>query len=79
MAERAIKGEFGNNDNRKKNLGYAFVEVQNKINEILGYPNRLEKEEKKIEEYANEVIKGVYGNDEDTKKKTWKFISYCSK
>ena len=70
LAERAIKGEFGNNEMRKKKLGYAYIEVQNKVNEILGCPKRLTiEEEKTIEEYAKEVIKGIYGNEEDTKKK----------
>jgi len=67
LAERVIKGEFGNGNNRKKKLGYAYIEVQNKVNEILGCPKRLI-EEKTIEEYAKEVIKGIYGNEEDTKK-----------
>ena len=70
LAERVLNGEFGNGNNRKKKLGYAYIEVQNKVNEILGCPKRLKiEEEKTIEEYAKEVIKGIYGNEEDTKKK----------
>ena len=70
LAYRVLEGEFGNGNNRKKKLGYAYIEVQNKVNEILGCPKRLTiEEEKTIEEYAKEVIKGINENEEDIKKR----------
>jgi hypothetical protein len=36
LADRTIKGEFGNGEDRKEELGELFPFVQNKVNEILG-------------------------------------------
>ena len=44
LAERVIKGEFGNGADRKQNLGELYNVVQNKVNEILGCSTRLENE-----------------------------------
>ena len=40
LARRVINGEFGNGQARKNNLGHLFPEVQNRVNEILGYSKR---------------------------------------
>ena len=36
LADRAIRGEFGNGETRKRLLGAEYKEVQNKVNEKLG-------------------------------------------
>ena len=41
-AQRVIKGEFGNGEERKNKLGQLYNVVQNKVNEILKCPIRLE-------------------------------------
>ena len=41
LARRVINGEFGNGiANRRNRLGDLFAPVQNRVNEILGYPKR---------------------------------------
>ena len=40
LARRTINGEFGNGEERKNRLGHLFPEVQNRVNEILGYSKR---------------------------------------
>jgi hypothetical protein len=40
LARRAINGEFGNGQERRNRLGNLFPAVQNRVNEILGYPKR---------------------------------------
>ena len=40
LARRTINGEFDNGEKRKKKLGHLFPEVQNRVNEILGYSKR---------------------------------------
>ena len=36
LADRVIRGDFGNGEERKKKLGELFPFVQNRVNEILG-------------------------------------------
>jgi hypothetical protein len=40
LAGRAINGEFGNGETRKRKLGPLYKQVQNKVNELLGNPKR---------------------------------------
>ena len=40
LAIRARNGEFGNGPERKARLGDLYNEVQNKVNEMLGYPKK---------------------------------------
>ena len=40
VANRIIRGDFGNGDKRKENLGSLYRFVQNWINEKLGYYKR---------------------------------------
>ena len=40
LARRTINGEFGNGAVRRQRLGGDFARVQNRVNEILGYPKR---------------------------------------
>ena len=70
IANLVIKGEFGNGDERKKNLGDLYPIVQNEVNEKLGCSYRHEYNEKSIELLAKRIIKGEFGNDE---KRTEKF------
>lgn len=58
LAERIMKGEFGDGDDRKNNLGSRYDEVQSFINYIY---------EASADDLANEVISGTYGNG-DTRK-----------
>ena len=60
LAQRVIKGEFGNGEERKKALGNKYNEVQKRVNELLN--------ETIIEELAKRVIDGEFGNGEERKK-----------
>ena len=40
LARRAIRGDFGNGQARRNALGGEYNEVQNRVNEILGYSKR---------------------------------------
>ena len=40
LARRVINGEFGNGQERRNRLGNLFPAVQNRVNEILGFPKR---------------------------------------
>ena len=51
-----LAGQYGNNEDRKKNLGSRYDEVQAKINEKLGASS------KSITDLAKEVIAGKWGN-----------------
>ncbi len=58
LAERTMKGEFGDGNDRKTNLGTRYDEVQSFINHIY---------EASANDLANEVRSGKYGNG-DTRK-----------
>ena len=64
LAQRAINGEFGNEEERKKELGDVYEKVQKKVLEIIGVDKTLT-----IEELANKVLKGELGNGEERKNK----------
>ena len=40
LADRVIRGEFGNGEERKRRLGPLYGFVQNEVNERLGCPKR---------------------------------------
>lgn len=67
IANKVIKGDYGNGEERKQKLtaeGYNYQEVQNKVNEIMSVTTKLS-----IEEVAKKVIAGEYGNGEERKQK----------
>lgn len=55
LATRVMKGEFGDGDNRKNNLGNRYDEVQDFINHIYSAP---------VDVLVREVKAGIYGNGE---------------
>ncbi len=40
LADRVIRGDFGNGEERKRNLGWRYGFVQNEVNRRLGYSTR---------------------------------------
>ncbi len=40
LADRVIRGDFGNGEERKRNLGWRYGFVQNEVNRRLGYTKR---------------------------------------
>ena len=40
LADRVIRGDFGNGEERKRRLGPAYGFVQNEVNRRLGYSKR---------------------------------------
>lgn len=58
LAIRVIRGEFGNGDDRKNNLGNRYDEVQDFINHIYSAST---------DQLATETIEGRYGNGDQRK------------
>ncbi len=78
LAKEVIRGDWGNGGERKKRLeeaGYVYAEVQGKVNELLGITPAEKKEvpaeegKKTVDELAREVIKGLWGNGGERKKR----------
>ncbi|MBP3891536.1 MAG: hypothetical protein J6D29_05120 [Solobacterium sp.] len=72
VANKVIRGEYGNGEDRKVALekaGFNYDEVQAKVNEILSgaKPAAAPAGLKPLEEIAKEVIRGDYGNGADRK------------
>ena len=73
IAKEVINGKWGNGDDRKNRLtaaGYNFSAVQAKVNEMLGATAApAPKPSKTIDQLAEEVIAGTWGNGDDRKKR----------
>ena len=81
VAQAVIRGDYGNGSERKERLqaeGYVYSVVQEKVNELLGSSNNSQpkpapapaptpKPSKSIDEVAEAVIRGDYGNGADRK------------
>lgn len=70
IANEVIKGFWGNGAERERNItnaGYNYAEVQNRVNEKLGYngSNKTEVNNQSLDAVARAVIRGDYGNGED--------------
>jgi hypothetical protein len=68
LADEVIAGKWGNDPERRNALvaaGYDAAAVQQKVNEKLGVKNATN--QKSIEELADEVIAGKWGNDPERK------------
>ena len=68
IAKEVINGLWGNGDDRKQRLtaaGYDYSVVQNRVNEILGGGNTTPT--KSIDELAQEVLAGKWGNGDARK------------
>ena len=70
-AKNVIKGLYGNGEERKKKiaaLGLDYNTVQNKVNELLKSTGKVTSKIT-VDEAAKNVIKGLYGNGEERKKR----------
>lgn len=69
IAKEVIRGEWGNGSDRRARIesaGYDYDAVQDRVNEILeGTPSTPKKS---IDELAQEVIRGDWGNGSDRRK-----------
>ena len=69
IAQEVIRGDWGNGSDRRARLesaGYDYDAVQDRVNEILeGTPSTPKKS---IDELAQEVIRGDWGNGSDRRK-----------
>lgn len=69
IAQEVIRGEWGNGSDRRARIesaGYDYDAVQDRVNEILeGVPSTPKKS---IDELAQEVIRGDWGNGSDRRK-----------
>jgi hypothetical protein len=62
LADRVIRGEFGNGDQRKNALGSRYNAVQAIVNARLGAAPAVD-----IEDLARRTIRGEFGNGQDRK------------
>lgn len=70
IANEVIAGKWGNGEDRKnrlKNAGYDSNVIQNLVNQKLGVSTKSNL--KSVDEIANEVIQGKWGNGQDRKTK----------
>ena len=68
LADRVIKGEFGNEKEREIKLGYLYPLVQNIINERNSNDTRYEIDDDLIKELAYKALNGVFGPINNLKK-----------
>ena len=72
VAREVINGKWGNGSERKKRLekaGYNYNEVQSRVNEIRSNNSVKSKHMKSVDTIAKEVIKGMWGNGAERRKK----------
>lgn len=74
LAKEVINGIWGNGAERKKKLteaGYSYTEVQTEVNRLTkaGSDKKATGNLKTNQEIAEEVIKGLWGNGEERRKK----------
>lgn len=65
VARQVINGRFGNGEERKQKLrsaGYDPVQVQNRVNALLGKTPTPPSTLKSVDELAQEVLNGKWGN-----------------
>ncbi|MBR7927078.1 N-acetylmuramoyl-L-alanine amidase [Aerococcaceae bacterium zg-ZUI334] len=65
VARQVINGRFGNGEERKQKLrasGYDPLQVQERVNVLLGKPSTSKPTLKSIDEVATEVLNGKWGN-----------------
>ena len=62
LARRVIAGEFGNGEARRAALGARYDEVQDRVNEMLGYGPSASAAD--VDALARAAINGDYGNGE---------------
>lgn len=70
LADEVIAGNWGNGSERRESLisaGYDYDAVQNRVNEKLGATPSAPS--KSIDELANEVIRGEWGNGAERKQR----------
>lgn len=66
IAKAVLNGQWGNGDERKSRLtaaGYNCNDVQNRVNELLGY------NKKSVDEIVQEVLAGIWSNGEERRKR----------
>lgn len=76
VAQAVIRGDYGNGSERKERLeaaGYVYSVVQERVNELLGASSSTSNPEptpsKSIDEVAQAVIRGDYGNGSERREK----------
>ena len=70
LAEEVIAGQWGNGEDRRTaltNAGYDYAAVQKRVNEKLGASTPAPS--KSMDELANEVIRGEWGNGAERKQR----------
>lgn len=73
IAKEVISGKWGNGSERKQKIaeaGYDYTVVQSKVNELLALkPTEPSPNKKSNGEIAKEVIRGLWGNGSERKRK----------
>ena len=74
LANRVIRGEFGNGKERKENLGYLYPVVNNLVNKKLGSKYQMEISDDLIKEIAKKAIQGAFGRPQEEREKNLDYI-----
>ena len=61
LAKEVIAGKYGNGEERKQKLGNLYIDVQKRVNEILGASNNVSQETIKVGDKV-EVLKNIQYN-----------------
>lgn len=70
LARRAIAGEFGNGEERRRRLGARYAEVQAEVNRIMaGGGAKPASPAMDVDALARAVIRGDYGNGEERRRR----------
>lgn len=70
VAKEVVAGKWGNGADRKNrltNAGYDYNTIQSLVNQMAGGSTPAPKPTKTIDQLADEVIAGVWGNGADRK------------
>ena len=68
LANRVIRGEFGNGKERMEKLGYLYPVVNNLVNQKLSCKFQMEISDELIAEIAKKAMQGVFGPKEEREK-----------
>ena len=68
LAHRAIAGEFGNGEERRRNLGSCYDVVQERVNEVLSYACPFSGAVN-VDAMARAVVDGCYGDGEERRRR----------
>lgn len=65
LAKRTMRGEFGNGEERKRQLGEHYSQIQSRVNQLM---KNSSPQNSQLDDLAYKVISGQYGNGAERQK-----------